>query len=121
MAWYAARHPVAGLRVAATRVAVEVAHARPFYTTRRNAIIIGYLVPLYALAAIGLATWWREPVVRLAAALIALHLALVAAFFADYDGRWLVHVLPLVGLLAALGCASIARSLARVRPRGSVG
>jgi Dolichyl-phosphate-mannose-protein mannosyltransferase len=123
VAYYAVRHPIAGLRVAATRIAVEAAHARPFYTARRNAIIIGYLIPLYALAAIGLATCWREPVVRLAAALIALHLALVAAFFADYDGRWLVHVLPLVGLLAALGCASIARSLARARSRrvGSVG
>jgi hypothetical protein len=86
-------------------------------------VIVGYLVPLYALAAIGFATRRREPIVRLAAALIALHLALVAVFFADYDGRWLVHLLPLIALLAALGCASIARSPARARPRpgGSLG
>jgi hypothetical protein len=111
VAYYGVRHPIAGVRVAATRVAVEAAHVRPFYSARRNAVIIGYLVPLYALAATGFAAYRREPIVRLAAVLIALHMALVAAFFADYDGRWLVHVLPLVGLLAALGCAWIAGRL----------
>jgi 4-amino-4-deoxy-L-arabinose transferase-like glycosyltransferase len=113
--YYAVRHPIASARTAATRIVVETAHIRPFYATRRNAVILAYLVPLYLLATIGLAAHWREPLVQLVAALVALHLALVAVFFADYDGRWLVHVLPLIDFLAALGGSSIARSLSRPR------
>jgi hypothetical protein len=108
VAYYAERHPVASAKTSVARVAAEVAHVRPFYSAKRNAIILTYLIPLYTLALIGVAIRWRDPAVRLVATLVVLHLALVTVFFADYDGRFLVHVLPLIGLLAALGGSWIA-------------
>ncbi len=108
VAHYARRHPVASAKTAVARVAAEVAHVRPFYSAKRNAVIAIYLIPLYALALIGVVVAWRDQGVRLAATLVFLHLGLVMVFFADYDGRFLAHVLPLIGLLAALGGGWIA-------------
>lgn len=105
---YAANHPVAVSKLALARAGTELVHARPFYSSSRNAVLLAFVLLLYALAAVGL---WRRggAVAWLCVAIVATHMALVAAFFADYDGRFLVHVLPAVALLAGLGGATLLR------------
>jgi hypothetical protein len=101
---YVRRHPGPTLTLGARRIAVELAHVRPFYSVRHNVLIVAVLVPLYALALTGVAATWRHPLTHLLLGLIAAHLFFVAVTLADYDGRFLLHVL---GPLAVLGAAGI--------------
>jgi hypothetical protein len=106
---YVARHPRASLTLAARRVAVELGHVRPHYSRRHNAAIVAMLLPLYALAVGGIAASWRHPLTYLLLAVIAAHLGLVAVTLADYDGRFLLHVLGPIAALAGAGLSALAR------------
>jgi len=109
---YVARHPGASLTLAARRVALELAHVRPYYSLRHNLLVAGVLLPLYVLAACGAALTWRQPLTRLLLLVVGAHLGLVGGTLADYDGRFLVHI---VGPLAALAAAGFGRGLAARR------
>jgi hypothetical protein len=110
---YVARHPGATFALGARRVAVELAHVRPYYRRRHNLLIVAMLLPLYTLAAVGVAATWRHPLTLWLLALVGAHLLVVALTLADHDGRFLLHIL---GPLAALAGAGFA-FLARRRPR----
>lgn len=98
---YAADHPVATTRLMAVRVLTEVAHTRRYNSRLHNAATVAVLVPVYALAAVGAYRHRRDRLVHLILAVIAAHLVQVAVYFADWDGRFLTYILPLIGLLAA--------------------
>jgi 4-amino-4-deoxy-L-arabinose transferase-like glycosyltransferase len=98
---YGARHPWATGRLAATRVAVELAHARPFYSAAHNAAILIILALVYPLVVLGFLRYRRQPLTLLIAAVIGSDLLVVAGTFADWDGRFLLHTFPLMGVLAA--------------------
>jgi hypothetical protein len=106
---YVARHPVAYARLALTRVGAEMAHVRPFHSTRHNAAALLALIPLYALALVGYLRARDRALARLVAAVIAVHLGVVAVTFADWDGRFLSHLLPIWIALAAAGLATLFR------------
>lgn len=106
---YVLQHPVPSVLLAVTRVLVEVAHVRPYYSLAHNALVCATYLPLYALAVVGAWTAWRAAQTQLVVSLIGVHLALVGLTFADYDGRFILYVVPLVTLLAAGG-------LERARP-----
>ena len=72
-------------------------------------LIVGVLLPLYALATVGVATAWRHPLTHLLVAVIAAHLLFVAVSFADYDGRFLLYVLGPFAALAGAGFARLTR------------
>lgn len=96
------RHPWAGCRLAAARVLAEIGHVRPFYSAPHNACVVAFLIPVYGLAIAGYLRARRQPLAALLATIIAGHLAVVSLTFADWDGRFLLHVLPLVVLFAAV-------------------
>ncbi|MBW3570074.1 MAG: glycosyltransferase family 39 protein [Gemmatimonadetes bacterium] len=116
MAGYALRHPIATARLAAERLGTEMVHTRPFYSPAHNAVVLAVLLPLYALAVLGLARVSREPLALLLLAIIVAHGAVIAATFADWDGRFLLYVLHLVGVLAAVEAARLAEHLMRYVP-----
>lgn len=122
---YIARHPGATLALGARRVAVEVAHVRPYYRTRHNVLIVAVLLPLYTLAALGVVATWRHPLTHLVLGLITGHLLLVAVSLADYDGRFLLYVLGPIGILAAAGVGRLMRGRgpgpARPAARAAIG
>lgn len=111
---YALRHPAASARLAAARVGTELAHVRPFYSTRHNVLIVVVLAPLYLLALVGAAVVRKTPLARLLLTVTAAHLLVVALTFADWDGRFLLYVLPLLGALAGAGAA---RAISLLIPR----
>jgi 4-amino-4-deoxy-L-arabinose transferase-like glycosyltransferase len=113
---YVVRHPVACARLGALRVWTELRHTRPFYSFRHNALAAAYLTPLYLLALWGGWILRREPLARLAGAVVAAHLLLVGLTFADWDGRFLLYILPLIGVFSARGL----RSLLPERPAPSL-
>jgi 4-amino-4-deoxy-L-arabinose transferase-like glycosyltransferase len=110
MAGYALRH-----RLASQRLGMEMVHTRPFYVPTHNAAVLAVLLPLYAFAVLGLARVSRHPLALLLLAIIVAHGAIIAATFADWDGRFLLYVLQLVGVLAAVGAAPLLHRLARRR------
>lgn len=96
-------HPVYFTKLALSKLIIEVAHVRPYHDTARNLLIILTLYPIYALAMLG----WQLPVKNsspkvIFASWIALKMFVVMITFADWTGRFLIHVLPAVFLFAAL-------------------
>jgi len=100
---YAVRHPLATSRLAASRIGLELLHARRFYSTAHNAAVVVTLGPTYVLAVLGFLRLRDRPLAWLLAGIAGLHFLMVAATFADWDGRFLLYVLPLLDLFAAAG------------------
>jgi hypothetical protein len=109
----ALEQPVASARLALARVGAELVHIRPFYSMRHNVAIVLFYAPLFLLAAAGASERFARPGVPFVLVVIAGQLAVVALTFADADGRFLMHVVPLITVLAGGG---VARMLARFRP-----
>lgn len=110
---YALEHPAHTAALMAARAGVHFAHVRPYFSSAHNAAIVSWLVPLYLLAAYG---WWRVRVHALASwvpIVIATQTLVVMLTHADWDGRYLSHVLPLVYPFAA---CSVVRALNRMAP-----
>jgi 4-amino-4-deoxy-L-arabinose transferase-like glycosyltransferase len=110
---YVARHPFASLRLGATRVAIELIHARPFFSFKHNALLFVSLPVIYLLALVGLRLSRNRSLMRLVVLTIVAHLAVVAATYADWDGRFLLYVLPLICLLSSCTLASLVAKRAR--------
>jgi len=104
---YALQHPLASLRLAIYRVGACLVHIRPFYSFRHNILAIVFLVPLYLLAIYGLFRARREQLSTLLVLVIGSHLLLVALTFANWDGRFLLYTLPLIGVFSAYGAAKL--------------
>lgn len=104
---YALRHPVSTIKLMSARVAVHFAHVRPFYSTAHNVVIAAWLVPVYAAALIAI---WRlgfTPVMSWLVVAIGTQTLVVALTHAEWDGRYLAHVLPLIYPIAGAGVATL--------------
>ena len=110
---YALQHPVHTVALMAARAGVHFAHVRPYFSPSHNALIVMWLLPLYALAIHG---WWRvraHNLVHWILIVIATQTLVVMLTHADWDGRYLGHVMPLIYPCAACGLAAL---LQRVVP-----
>jgi 4-amino-4-deoxy-L-arabinose transferase-like glycosyltransferase len=104
---YALRHVPEVARLAIARVTTEVGHTRSFYSRVHNLFIVIWLLPLYTCAVMGFPSLRRKPLASLILAVLFCHLGIVSVTFADWDGRFLLYVLPLIGVLAASGVATV--------------
>jgi hypothetical protein len=108
---YAFRHPISTVALMLARLGVHFAHVRPYFSPAHNAAIVVWLVPVYALAAWALwKTRSRALTVWLAAA-AGSQLFVVALTHADWDGRYLSHMMPLIYPLTAYAVAAAAGRL----------
>lgn len=103
---YVFRHPQASIRLMAARIWMEVSHVRPFYSRTHNRVVAVALPLLYASAALGCWTFRRSALSGISVLLFALELGLVAVTAADWDGRYLLMMFPLVTLWSGIGVAS---------------
>jgi len=100
---YALEHPAHTAALMAARAGVHFAHVRPYFSAGHNAAIVLWLLPLYTLALYG---WWRvraHDLARWALVVLATQTLVVVLTHADWDGRYLSHVLPIVYPFAACG------------------
>jgi 4-amino-4-deoxy-L-arabinose transferase-like glycosyltransferase len=104
---YAASHPLASLRLGITRVFIELIHVRPFYSSRHNIGLLLTLPLFYLLALAGLKLNRDPSLARLIVLIVIAHLFVVAITFADWDGRYLLYILPLICLLSSCAAASL--------------
>lgn len=114
---YALRHPFSTVQLMAARVAVHFAHVRPFYSTAHNVVIVLWLVPVYAVAVFAIWRLGMAPLPVWIITAIATQTAVVALTHAEWDGRYLAHVLPLIDALVGAGVA-IAAGRAVMPQRG---
>lgn len=102
---YVTRHPVAVARLGLLRVGVEIAAIRPYYRTRHNVQLLAWFGLSYTTAALG---WWSvrsATMSKLLVILVIAHMLFIAVSFASYDGRFIVYVMPLVGIFSGVGVA----------------
>jgi hypothetical protein len=104
---YAWRHPASTVTLMAARVGVHFAHVRPYFSAAHNAFVVVWLAPVYVLAAWGFWRWRRHPLSPWCLAVIATQTAIVALTHADWDGRYLAHVLPLMYPFTAGGAMQL--------------
>jgi 4-amino-4-deoxy-L-arabinose transferase-like glycosyltransferase len=104
---YVLRHPLACLRLAVIRVVTELVHARPYYSSRHNAVCLLAVLPVYLFGIYGLFVFQREDLTRFLALLIAAHLTIQGINYADWSGRFLLYVFPLIGVLASVGLVHV--------------
>lgn len=102
---YALRHPASTVTLMAARVGVHFAHVRPFYSTPHNLAIVAWLVPVYAAAILAIWRLGLTPLVSWIVAAIGTQTLVVALTHAEWDGRYLAHVLPLIYTLVGAGVA----------------
>lgn len=84
---------------------VEVAHTRRFYSRRHNVVAAMTGWCLCLLAGVG---WWvhrHAAITRVTLLLVGVQLFIVAMTAADWDGRFLIAVLPLVTVWSGVGLA----------------
>ena len=115
---YALQHPAHTAALMAARAGVHFAHVRPYFSPSHNAVIVLWLLPLYALALHG---WWRlraHHLSRWILIVMATQTLVVMLTHADWDGRYLSHVLPIVYPIAACGLVSMLNRLAPARFAG---
>jgi hypothetical protein len=118
------RNPVSTMKLAGLRVAAEFAHVRPFYSRLHNVALLLFLPAIYASAVYG---FWRlrnEPLVLLMIAIVFYHTLTIATFFADWDGRFLLYIFPLIGVLSSSGavmwCQQLIAGLQQTRMQGAL-
>ncbi|CAN5582438.1 hypothetical protein BH10PLA2_BH10PLA2_04260 [soil metagenome] len=104
---YVLRHPLASARLAVIRVLTELVHARPYYSPRHNAVCLLVVLPVYLFGLYGFCIFWKDDLARLIAFIIVTHLTIQAVNYADWSGRFLLYVFPLMGVLAAVGIVHV--------------
>jgi len=106
---YAIAQPVAYISLMASRVGWELVGVRPYFSTKHNAYVLLYLIPVYLFALIGSTRSWRHPAILLSVATFALHMGLVAITFADWSGRFLTYAFPLLCVCFGAGVSLLGK------------
>lgn len=115
---YAVRHPISTAQLMGARLLAHAAHVRPYYSRAHNAMIAAWLLPLYAAALAGAWVLRRHPLGWWCVLALATQALVVALTHADWDGRYLAHVMPLVYPFAACALAAwVQRGLPGVHAR----
>jgi hypothetical protein len=115
---YAIEHPAHTVALMAARAGVHFVHVRPYFSTGHNAAIVVWLLPLYALSLYG---WWKvraHGLARWTLAVLGTQTLVVVLTHADWDGRYLSHVLPILYPFAACGLMLTLNRLAPARFAG---
>ncbi len=72
---------------------------RPYFSNFHNALTVPFLV-LYPLALLTVVRRWKTPFVQVLAVIVLLNAAVVGLTYAEWNGRFLVPLLPVIMLLA---------------------
>jgi len=103
VARYVWEAPGATAGLVGARLVRGVAHVRPYYSWPHNLIIAVMLWPLNLLALAALPAIARDGFSRYLWLMCASHLLLIAVVLIDWDGRFYIHTLPAVLVLAMDG------------------
>ena len=104
MAMFIIDKPGYFFRLAAEKLGYFFLHTRPFYSTVHNSFLVLTLLPIYFFFLIGLAFGIKnKSATVLVVLIIGFQSFMVALTFADWDGRHLEVILPMIFVIAASG------------------
>lgn len=104
---YIVRHPVACSWLAAKRVGVMFLKVRPGYSTAHNLFLLAIYLPLFILTLAGAILSRKTNETMAVISLILAHGLVVALTFNDNDGRFTVHITPLLAIMAAVALNAV--------------
>lgn len=99
--------PIKVLQLGLTRLMVEFVHVRSVYSFAHNFVVSLYLLPCYALALLGVVQVAKNSVSLLISLVILVHCAITMLTFPDWDGRFLLYILPLIGIFSGIGLGCV--------------
>lgn len=110
---YCASAPIACASLGGRRIFTELIHTRSFHSFKHN-LAVWMTFPLcYMLAILGLWRFRRQALPKLIIGIISIQLGMVALTGADWDGRFILTIMPLVMLFASIGAIFVFRTLSR--------
>lgn len=109
---YALRHPIPTATLIAARIAVHFGHVRPYFSAAHNAMIVLWLAPIYLAMAFGARMAGAQPLALWIFGALATQVLVVALTHADWDGRYLAHMLPVMYPIAAVAIARVVSAIA---------
>lgn len=98
---YSMSHPLISAQMFFGKILVELVRVRPFFPMAYNLFLIGNLLPIYLLA--GMAINKRFSQIKPFLFIISFQLLLIGATYADWDGRFLAYILPLIIVMSGIG------------------
>lgn len=110
-----AYQPLYMLQLSTVKLLLFLAHAKPYYSVAHNLLIACFLYPCYAAAYVGFRRL-AHPAERLFIGLfIGFQVLTVSQTTENWDGRFLLPVLPWVFLLAGIAFASLTQNFIGLR------
>jgi len=100
------KNPVYMIKLSMTKGVLFLAHVKPYYSTFHNLMIAGFLYPMYFFGMKGLKNLPKSPIKTYLLTFVSVQIVTVAMTSENWDGRFLLPVLPFIFVLAALGILS---------------
>jgi hypothetical protein len=85
------------------KICYFLAHIRPYWSWYHNLYSILYLLPCYYLAMRAIGKRMEKPIVIFCSVFLTLHTLAIGLTSVDWDGRFLMPLLPVIFLLASRG------------------
>jgi hypothetical protein len=100
-------NPVYFLKLFSMKVAFFVGHVKPYFSVSHNILIGIFLYPLYIMAVPGVLSLNNSQLRSFAVSFIGLQVVMVGLTSENWDGRFLLPVLPWVFILSSLGLTKV--------------
>ena len=109
LAFFIFHNPVYFLKLSTVKAIAFLVNAKPFYAWYHNALIVFILFPAYSLFLLGLKQWKNENVKQVLLYWILGNVLIVAFSAEDWDGRFLLPILPFVWIGASIALSNLMR------------
>lgn len=109
VALFAMEHPGYFAKLAGAKLFYFFGHVRPYFSNWHNLLALVVLIPVYGLGVLGIfnSSHSHRHAVVLLVAFCFFQAMIIALTFADWDGRHLIPILPIVFLFAAHGAWTV--------------
>jgi len=106
LAMFAFFNPIYFLKITILKALLFLGHAKPYYSLSHNVFIIGFLVPTYFFAIKGFKNLPLANIKVFCLIFIVFQILTVSLTSENWDGRFLLPVLPFVFILSAIGLSA---------------
>jgi hypothetical protein len=103
LAGFVFQNPLFFLKITMLKALAFLGHVKPFYSWYHNLLIVLFLFPAYYFFLVGLPHWKEKRTRYLLLFWIVFHIGIVSLTAEDWDGRFILPLLPIVWIGAAIG------------------
>lgn len=96
-------NPVYMFKITALKMALFIGHIKPYYSISHNIFIVGFLYPIYFFAVRGFSRFPNKKLKFFILAFVFFQILTVSFTSENWDGRFLLSLLPWIFLLAGFG------------------